>query len=148
MCEEPRVIGLPARRRTDFSCKKIGLTRALTGTRSLPNFGTVYARLATKTASSVKALSTRVLRKILKAQETLFKYGTMIPRSDRETEMSPEAVRWKSSRQLEWLRLLAAKTFETDWTWERIRREYADYMKSEIGPCSTFTTINIPENIG
>jgi hypothetical protein len=80
----------------------------------------------------VKMLSTRVLRKILKAQETLFKFGTMIPRSDRETEMSPEAIRWRSGRQLEWLRL-AAKTFETDWTWSRIMKEYPDYKKSEIG---------------
>jgi hypothetical protein len=78
-------------------------------------------------------LSTRVLRKILKAQETLFKYGTLIPRSDQEANSSPEAIRWKSGRQLEWLRLLAAKTFETDWTWERIRKEYPEYQRSEIG---------------
>jgi hypothetical protein len=34
---------------------------------------------------------------------------------------------------LEWLRLLAADTFETSWTWERIKREYPAYQKSEIG---------------
>jgi hypothetical protein len=81
----------------------------------------------------VKTLSTRVLRKILKAQETLFKFGTMIPRSDREAELSPEAIRWRSGRQLEWLRLLTAKTFETNWTWARIMQEYPNYKKSEIG---------------
>jgi hypothetical protein len=93
----------------------------------------MHARKVTGVAMTVKALSTRVLRRILKAQETLFKYGTLIPRSDREAEQSPEAIRWRSGRQLEWLRLLAAKTFETDWTWERIRKEFPDYKRSEIG---------------
>jgi hypothetical protein len=79
------------------------------------------------------AMSGRVMRGILKAQEILFKYGTLIPRSDREAEASPEAIRWQSGRQLEWLRLLAAKTFETHWTWERIRKEYPAYKRSEIG---------------
>ena len=129
-----RVSGYRASRRLgDFSCKKNRLINALFGTRSIQNFGTVYVRPTAKVASSIKALSTRVLRRILKAQETLFKYGTMIPRSDREAEASPEAVRWKSGRQLEWLRLLAAKTFETDWTWERICKEYPEYKRSEIG---------------
>ncbi len=93
-------------------------------------WGTMVSRQNTLGGAYVKTLSTRVLRKILKAQETLFKFETMIPRSDREAEMSPEAVRWRSGRQQEWLRLLAAKTFETDWTWSK---EYPDYKKSEIG---------------
>jgi hypothetical protein len=37
----------------------------------------------------------------LKTQETLFKYGTFIPRNDREAELSPEAPRWRSGRTLE-----------------------------------------------
>ncbi len=84
----------------------------------------MHARKVTGVTMAVKVLSTRVLRRILKAQETLFKYGTLIPRSDREAEQSPKAIRWRSGRQLEWLSLLAAKTFETDWTWERIRKEF------------------------
>jgi hypothetical protein len=34
---------------------------------------------------------------------------------------------------LEWIRLRAANTFETDWTWERIRREFPSYQKSDVG---------------
>ena len=81
----------------------------------------------------IEILPARVIRRIFKAQETLFKYGTFIPKSDREAELSPEAVRWKSGRQLEWLRLIAAKTFETNWTWQLIQQKYPDYKKSEIG---------------
>ncbi len=68
---------------------------------SHPIYGTLQARPNASPVQGIKLLSTKVLRKILKAQETLFKYGTMIPRSDREAEMSPEAVRWRSGRQLE-----------------------------------------------
>jgi hypothetical protein len=113
--------------------KRVGLVRLMSAKREVPRHGTMHARKVTGVAMTVKALSTRVLRRILKAQETLFKYGTLIPRSDREAEQSPEAIRWRSGRQLEWLRLLAAKTFETDWTWERIRKEFPDYKRSEIG---------------
>ncbi len=63
----------------------------------------------------------------------MFKYGTFIPRNDREAEPSPEAPRWRSGRALDWLRLRVAKTFETDWTWERIKREHPSYLKSDIG---------------
>jgi hypothetical protein len=76
----------------------------------------MHARNSTGHCNTFKVLPTKIIRRILKAQETLFKYGTLIPRSDREAEASPEAVRWRSGRQLEWLRLLAAKTFERDWT--------------------------------
>jgi len=34
---------------------------------------------------------------------------------------------------LEWLRLRAARTFETDWTWERVKKEHPAYLKSDIG---------------
>jgi hypothetical protein len=52
-----------------------------------------------------KLLSDRIIKRILRAQETIFKYGTMIPRNDAEASRSPEAVRWLSGKQLEWLRL-------------------------------------------
>ncbi len=64
----------------------------------------------------VKILATKTIIRILKTQESLFKYGTFIPRNDREAEISPEAPRWRSGRTLEWLRLRLAKTFETNWT--------------------------------
>ncbi len=60
-----------------------------------------------------KPLSNKTVRRILRAQETIFKYGTMIPRNDAEASRSPEAVRWMSGKQLEWLRLKQASTFET-----------------------------------
>jgi hypothetical protein len=106
---------------------------------------TMSARKVTGVPPKVKALSGRVIRRILKAQETLFKYGTLIPRSDREPEASPEAIRWRSGRQLEWLRLLAAKTFEIHWTLEQIRKAYPDYKRSEIGHiiCFISTIISI-----
>jgi hypothetical protein len=63
---------------------------------------------------NVKVLSAKTIIRILKIQETLFKYGTFIPRNDREAELSPEAPRWRSGRTLEWLRLRMAKTFEAD----------------------------------
>jgi hypothetical protein len=45
-----------------------------------------------------KPLTNKVIRRILRAQETIFKYGTMIPRNDAEANRSPEAVRWMSGR--------------------------------------------------
>jgi hypothetical protein len=122
-----------SRRLSALSCKKTEMRRLLSAKLLRPAYGTMHVRKVTGLTGKVKMLSTRVLRKILKAQETLFKYGTLIPLSDREADLSPEAIRWKSGRQLEWLRLLAAKTFETHWTWERIRKEYPEYQRSEIG---------------
>ncbi len=63
----------------------------------------------------------------------MFKYGTYIPRNDKEAEASPEAMRWKSGRRLEWIRLKSAKTFESDWTWERIQQQFPNYKREEIG---------------
>jgi hypothetical protein len=122
-----------SRRLSGFSCKTKGLIRLLAGKCLLPNCGTMRAPGKSGVVKDVKTLSTRILRKILKAHETLFKYGTMIPKSDQEAEASPEAVRWRSGRQLEWLRLVSAKTFESHWNWEKIRRAYPEYQKSEIG---------------
>ena len=45
-------------------------------------------------------LAGKTIRRIFKMQESLFKYGTFIPRNDKEASASPEAVRWLSGRQL------------------------------------------------
>jgi hypothetical protein len=37
-------------------------------------------------------LTAKTTRKVLKAQESLFKYGTFVPRNDKEAEKSPEAI--------------------------------------------------------
>ena len=122
-----------SRRLNGSSCRKAGFVRLLSAKQQAPVYGTMNVRQITALATKVKFLPARILRKILKAQETLFKYGTLIPKSDREAELSPEAVRWRSGRQLEWLRLIAARTFETDWTWERIKKVYPEYKRSDIG---------------
>ncbi len=56
----------------------------------------------------------RQVRRVLSAKESLFKFGTFIPKNDREATLSPEAPRWKAGRDLEWLRLNEQDTFETD----------------------------------
>ena len=95
------------------------MMRCLHMRKKRPQYGTMTALRNIGIKTEVKALSTKTIIRILKAQETMFKYGTFIPRNDREAEQSPEAQRWRSGRALEWLRLRMAKTFETDWTWER-----------------------------
>jgi hypothetical protein len=80
-----------------------------------------------------KVLTSKVICRILRAQETMFKYGTMIPRNDAEASRSPEAVRWMSGKQLEWLRLKQANTFETKWDWSLVRKHYPGYAKCDIG---------------
>jgi hypothetical protein len=92
-----------------------------------PRYGTMLASRVTGIVANVKALSSKTIIRILKAQDSLFKYGTLIPKNDREAEQSPEAPRWRSGRTLEWLRLRMARTFESDWTWERVRREHPSY---------------------
>jgi hypothetical protein len=78
-------------------------------------------------------LSDRTIRRILRAQETMFKYGTLIPRNDAEANKSPEAKRWMSGKQLEWLRLQQVDTFENQWTWEKVQLAYPEYRKKDIG---------------
>ena len=107
--------------------------RALSATRKRLIYGTMVSRKDNDRDLGIKMLSTKTIIKILKAQESMFKYGTFIPKSDREAEQSPEAIRWRSGRTLEWLRLRQANTFEADWTWDRVRREYPDYNKADIG---------------
>jgi hypothetical protein len=96
-------------------------------------YGTMLASRVNSLVSNIKILSSKIIVRVLKAQETLFKYGTFIPRNDREAEVSPEASRWRSGRTLEWLRLRQARTFESDWTWERVQKEHPSYLKSDIG---------------
>ena len=78
-------------------------------------------------------LSTSIIKRILRAQETMFKYGTMIPKNDAEADRSPEAIRWVSGRTLEWIRLNQASTFETQWTWKKVQEQYPKYLRSDIG---------------
>ncbi len=67
------------------------------------------------------------------AKESLFKFGTFVPKNDREAELSPEAVRWKAGRTLEWVRLCKEGTFDGDWTWEKVCQSYPEYKKSDVG---------------
>ncbi len=73
------------------------------------------------------------VRRILGARETIFKYGVYLPRNDRDADASPEKLRWRSGRQLEWLRLKAVGAFEYDWTKDRLHREFPAYLLSDIG---------------
>ncbi len=90
------------------------IMRILSAKRKCPIHGTMLVRRVMDLSAQTKALSSKIITRILKAQESMFKYGTFIPRSDREAEQSPEAPRWRSGRTLKWLRLREAKTFETD----------------------------------
>jgi hypothetical protein len=67
------------------------------------------------------------------AKESLFKFGTFVPKSDREADSSPEAPRWRAGKDLEWMRLREQGTFERDWSWVRIQLEHPGYKKSDIG---------------
>jgi hypothetical protein len=80
-----------------------------------------------------KVLTARTIRRILKAQETIFKYGTLIPRNDAEDQRALEAVRWMSGKQLEWIRLKQATAFETGWTWTSVLQHFPHYKKADIG---------------
>ncbi len=78
-------------------------------------------------------LSKRVLRRIMAAKESLVKFGTFVPRNDREANQSPEAPRWKAGRDLEWFRLQKEGTFDGEWTWEKVQASYPNYKKSDVG---------------
>ncbi len=78
-------------------------------------------------------LTVRQLRRVMAARESLFKFGTFVPRSEREADASPEAPRWRAGCDLEWLRLGEQDTFERDWTWARIQSEHPTYKKTDIG---------------
>jgi hypothetical protein len=78
-------------------------------------------------------LSPRQLRRVMAARETLFKFGTFVPRNDQEASASPEAPRWRAGRDLEWLRLNETGTFESDWTLARMESAFPSYLKRDIG---------------
>ncbi len=93
---------------------------------SAPSIDDVYPAL-------LSHLNSKVIRRILAARESIFKYGVYLPRNDREADMSPERARWFSGRQLEWLRLNEVGAFEFDWTKTRLAENYSDYKVSDIG---------------
>ena len=74
-----------------------------------------------------------VLRRILRSTASIFKYGVLVPKNDGEAEKSPEAVRWKAGRDVEWIRLQLIDTFDGSYTWARIQQEYPEYKKSDVG---------------
>jgi hypothetical protein len=78
-------------------------------------------------------LSIKTMRRVLSAKETLHKYGVFVPKNDREADLSPEATRWSSGRQLEWIRLQEQGTFERNWDWARLAKAYPQYRKQDIG---------------
>jgi hypothetical protein len=78
-------------------------------------------------------LNSKVVRRILAARESIFKYGIYLPRNDFDADVSPERTRWNSGRQLEWLRLKQVGAFEYDWTRARMALEHPDYAVTDIG---------------
>jgi hypothetical protein len=83
--------------------------------------------------TSAPHLNSKVIRRILAARESIFKYGIYLPRNDRDADISPERLRWNSGRQLEWLRLKKVQAFEYDWDKARLARDYPNYLLSDIG---------------
>ena len=78
-------------------------------------------------------ISKKILRRIMAAKESLVKFGTFVPRNDRQADESPEAPRWRAGRDLEWFRLGKEGTFDGNWTWEKVSSSYPDYKKSDVG---------------
>jgi hypothetical protein len=78
-------------------------------------------------------ISKRILRRIMAAKESLVKFGTFVPRNDRQADESPEAPRWRAGQDLEWFRLGKEGTFDGNWTWEKVSSSYPDYKKSDVG---------------
>ena len=78
-------------------------------------------------------LSTKCIRRILNFKESIFKYGVLVPKNDKEADASPEAKRWSSGKELEWLRLRVQGTFERNWDWSRLQKKYPTYLKKDIG---------------
>jgi hypothetical protein len=93
----------------------------------------VFDRSPGRAARKVLVLTARQLRRVMAAKESLFKFGTFVPRSEREADASPEAPRWRAGRDLEWFRLKDQGTFERNWTWARIQLEHPTYRRSDIG---------------
>ena len=99
-------------------------------------FGQPFSRLpvtSSPTRRSAFFLKPARLRQVLKAKETIFKYGVRVPRGDRDAATCPDAIRWKAGRDLEWMRLQAMNTFDGNWTWSRVKKEFPTFTKGEIG---------------
>ena len=78
-------------------------------------------------------LGTKSIRRILNFKESIFKYGVMIPKNDHEADSAPEAKRWASGRELEWLRLQDQGTFERKWDWTKVQERFPAYQKKDVG---------------
>jgi hypothetical protein len=89
--------------------------------------------LFASTVRKLALISTRVLRRILAAKESIFKFGTFVPKNDREADSSPEAARWKAGRDLEWLRLGLQGTFDGTWDWDKVNSAFPEYKRAEVG---------------
>jgi hypothetical protein len=85
------------------------------------------------TVRKLALISQRVLRRILVAKESIFKFGTFVPKNEREANSSTEAARWKAGRDLEWLRLGLQGTFDGTWDWDKVHSSFPDYKRSEVG---------------
>ena len=109
------------------------IMRILSAKRKCPMFGTMFARRLLDLPTQAKTLSSKIITKILKAHESMFKYGTFIPRSDREAEKSPEAPRWRSGR--------IGPGIESEVNTPIIKRKILD-------TCFTSMIINIQGSIG
>jgi hypothetical protein len=105
--------------------------RFSSATETIPE--TKMASRVSGTIRKLVLLSKRVLRRVMAARESLVKFGTFVPRNDREADLSPEASRWKAGRDLEWFRLLKEGTFDGDWTWDKVHDAYPDYKRSDVG---------------
>ncbi len=95
----------------------------------------------------VVLLSLRTLRRILAAKESLFKFGTFVPKNDREADSSPEATKWNAGRTLEWVRLGQQETFDGDWTWAKVQEFSRITRRQKSGFCFTFTISSFRANI-
>ena len=56
-----------------------------------------------------------------------------VPQNDRDADRTPERLRWRARRELEWLRLADKATFDGAWTRERMAIEFPSYSKADIG---------------
>lgn len=84
----------------------------------------------------MSTLSKTDIRRMMKAQPSIFKFGVHIPRNDAEADRSPERVQWRAGRTLEWIRLrTVVNAFDGEWTKDRIRQELPEYQLADIGHC-------------
>jgi hypothetical protein len=81
----------------------------------------------------LRTMSSANIRRVLKGQVSLFKYGVMVPRNDSEADRSPERRQWRAGRDLEWMRLTAIGAFDGTWTLKRLREEFPKYLDADIG---------------